>query len=78
MSIEIKQGRLYRSNDGEYVYNVFSYQKGDPTMVLDIHNKNLESIITKPRYSVEQFQNQLNIGTIVEFQDNEIIGKLDE
>lgn len=75
MSIEVKQGHLYRSADGEYIYNVFSYVPGYDTMILDILNSNLETIASRPQYLVSEFQKQLDSGTIVEFQEGEWIGK---
>jgi hypothetical protein len=75
MSIELKQGLILKSSDGEYVYNIYSYQEGHPTMQLDILDKHLATVASKPNYSVEQFKTQIEAGTIVEFQPDEMIGQ---
>lgn len=69
MSIEIKQGQLFRSSDKEFVYNIFMYSPESPTMVVDILNNEFGSITTKNEYSVEEFRKQIEYGTIVEFCD---------
>ena len=45
-----------------------------PTMIVDVLNKNLETIVTKT-WVVKDFLEQINIGTIIPFQEKEIIGK---
>lgn len=76
MTTEIKQGQLYRSNDGEYVYNIFAYDPDHDTMIVDILNSNLETIATKPEYPVALFKEQLERLTIVSFRNDELIGGL--
>ena len=76
MTCEIKQGQLYRSNDGEYVYNIFAYDPDHDTMIVDILNSNLETIATKPEYPVSLFQDQLKRETIINFREDEPIGGL--
>jgi hypothetical protein len=78
IELELKQGLILKSNDGEYVYNIYSYSPDSETMILDILNRNLETIATKNRYSVELFKHQINVGTIVPFKDDEMIGTIDE
>lgn len=74
MSIELKQGLILKSSDGEYVYNIFSYSPGCETMTLDILDKHLSTVATKNNYPVESFMAQIDSGTIIPFMDYETIG----
>lgn len=78
MLIELKQGLMLKSSDGEYIYNIYSYSPDSETMVLDILDRNLNTLVTKNQYSVAQFLLQIKSGTIVEFEDNEVIGQSNE
>lgn len=75
MTIELKQGLLLKSNDDEFVYNIYSYSPECETMVLDILNKQLSTIVTKNDYSVQSFKEQIEAGTIVNFKETDVIGK---
>lgn len=74
MTIEIKEGSILKSSDGEYVYNIYSYSPNNPTMVVDILNRNLETIATKT-WTVKDFQGQIDAGTIISFKEGEVIGE---
>lgn len=74
MTVKIKQGMLLKSFDEEYVYNIYSYSPLHPIMVVDVLNKNLETIATKT-WDVKDFLEQISVGTIIPFQEKEIIGK---
>lgn len=78
MTIELKQGLILKSNDGEYVYNIYLFNPESETMVLDILDKNLNTVATKNQYSVALFRQQIESGTIVAFKDDEIIGAPNE
>lgn len=71
---EIRNGALLRSNDGEYVYNIYEYEPGYITMTVMILNGQLETIATKYDYPVAVFQSQIDSGTIVDFGKDEIVG----
>ena len=73
MSITLKQGLILKSTDGEYVYNIFSYNPNEEIMVVDILNRQLETLATR-KWKREDFQNQVDSGTIVAFKDDELIG----
>lgn len=72
--INLHQGLILKSSDGEYVYNIFRYEDGDDTMTVDILNRNLETLATR-RWDKAGFQKQIDSGTIVEFKEGEIIGE---
>lgn len=78
MTIELKQGLILKSNDGEYVYNIYSYSPGDDTMILDILDSKLNTVASKNEYSVQSFNQQIEAGTIVSFRDDELIGRPNE
>lgn len=73
MSITLKQGLILKSSDGEYVYNIYSFNPNEETMVVDILNRQLETLATR-NWKKEDFQKQVDAGTIVEFKDDELIG----
>lgn len=73
MSITLKQGLILKSSDGEYVYNIYSYNPNEEIMVVDILNRQLETLATR-NWKKEDFQKQVDAGTIVEFKDDELIG----
>lgn len=73
MSITLKQGLILKSSDGEYVYNIYSYNPDEEMMVVDILNRQLETLATR-NWKKEDFQKQVDAGTIVEFKDDELIG----
>lgn len=74
MSITLKQGLMLKSPDGEYVYNIYSYNPNEKTMIVDILNRHLETVATR-NWEVEDFQKQIDWGTIIEFKEDEIIGE---
>jgi hypothetical protein len=78
MSIELKQGLILKSNDGEYVYNIYSYSPDEDTMILDILDQDLNTVTTKNQYSVALFKQQIEAGTIVAYRDDEFIGRANE
>ena len=71
--INIHEGLILKSIDGEYVYNIFSYNPNEEVMIVDILNRQLETLTTR-KWKKEEFQKQIDSGTIVEFKDNETIG----
>ena len=73
MTVKIKQGLIVKSSDGEFVYNIFSYHPDSEKMTVDVLNRNLETIATR-RWVVEDFQKQIDNGTIVGYKDDEWIG----
>lgn len=73
MSITLKQGLILKSSDGEYVYNIYSFNPNEETMVVDILNRQLETLATR-NWKKEDFQKQVDSGTIVEYKDDELIG----
>lgn len=73
MSITLKQGLILKSSDGEFVYNIYSFSKNEEIMVVDILNRNLETLATR-KWLKEDFQKQIDAGTIIAFKDDEIIG----
>lgn len=73
MSITLKQGLILKSSDGEYVYNIYSYNPDEEIMVVDILNRQFETLATR-NWKKEDFQKQVDAGTIVEFKDDELIG----
>lgn len=73
MSITLKQGLILKSSDGEFVYNIYSFSKNEEIMIVDILNRNLETLATR-KWSKEDFQKQIDAGTIIAFKDDEIIG----
>jgi hypothetical protein len=104
MTISLKQGMILKSSDGEYVYNIFSfnatkekvedidtdilyrsyvynfYSYGNSNilekevMTVDILNRNLEFIASR-KWLKEDFQKQIDNGTIIEFKKGEVIGE---
>ena len=74
MSITLKQGLILKSSDCEYVYNIYSYNPDEETMIVDVLNRNLETLATR-RWDIAGFQEQIDSGTIVEFKAGEIIGE---
>ena len=77
MTISLKQGLLLKSHDGEYVYNIFSYNPNEPSMIVDILNSQLETL-TSRKWQVKEFQEQIDAGTIVSYKDGELIGPPNE
>ena len=73
MTVKIKQGLIVKSSDGEFVYNIFSYHPDSEKMTVDVLNRNLETIATR-RWLVEDFQKQIDNGTIVSYRDDEWFG----
>lgn len=73
MIIKIKERMILKSSDGEYVYNIYSYSSHNRTMIVDVLNRNLETI-TSRTWEVEDFEKQIEAGTIVPFQEGEVIG----
>lgn len=74
MSITLKQGLILKSLDGEYVYNIFSYSPNEELMIVDILNRNLETLATR-YWKVVDFQEQIDMGTIIEFEKDEYFGE---
>jgi|PlaIllAssembly_1097288.scaffolds.fasta_scaffold00009_27 hypothetical protein len=74
MAITLKQGLILKSSDGEYVYNIFNFHDDEDMMTVDVLNRNLESLASR-QWSKENFQKQIDNGTIVEFKEGEIIGE---
>ncbi len=74
MTIQIKQGLILKSSDEEYVYNIFAYTENSESMIVDILNKNLETIATR-KWLVKDFKEQLELGTIIEFKEGDTIGE---
>lgn len=74
MSIMLKQGLILKSSDGEYVYNIFRYEDGDDTMTVDILNRHLETLATR-QWDKADFQKQIDAGTIIEFNEGDVIGE---
>lgn len=73
MSINLKQGLLLKSSDGEYVYNIYSYTPGVDAMIVDILTPQLETI-TSRQWSALDFKKQIEAGQVVEFAEDEMIG----
>ena len=73
MTVQIKQGLILKSSDDEYIYNIFSYVSNEEKMTVDILNRNLETLATR-QWRVEEFQKQIDNGTIIAFKDDEWIG----
>jgi hypothetical protein len=74
MSISLKQGLILKSSDGEYVYNIFNFHDDEDIMTVDVLNRNLESLASR-QWSKENFEKQIDNGTIVEFKEGELIGE---
>lgn len=74
MPITLKQGLMLKSSDGEYVYNIYSYNPNEELMIVDVLNRHLETLATR-NWKVEDFQKQIDSGTIIEFKEDEIIGE---
>lgn len=74
MAITLKQGLILKSSDGEYVYNIFNFHEDADTMIVDVLNRNLETLASR-QWSKENFQKQIDNGTIIEFKEGEIIGE---
>lgn len=74
MSITLNQGLILKSSDGEYVYNIFTHSPDEKTMTVDILNRNLETIATR-QWDVLDFQKQIDSGTIIEFEEGDVIGE---
>ncbi len=74
MPITLKQGLILKSLDGEYVYNIYYYNPNEELMIVDILNRNLETLATR-NWKVVDFQKQIDSGTIIEFKEDEIIGE---
>lgn len=74
MSIILKQGLLLKSADGEYIYNIYSYNPDETHLSVDILNRQLETIATRV-WGIEDFQRQIDAGTIVNFEKDETIGQ---
>lgn len=72
--IKLKQGLILKSSDGEYVYNIFTYSPDEKTMTVDILSRNLETIATR-QWDVLDFQKQIDSGTIIEFEEGDVIGE---
>ena len=77
MSIEIKEGLILKSADGEFVYNIYSLSKEQDLVIVDILNSRLETITTR-RWTINVLQDQIDRGTIIEFKPDEMIGMVDE
>lgn len=73
MTIEIKQGLLLKSSDNEYIYNISSLDEKNEKMEVTILNRKLETIASR-WWSISEFKNQLNAGTIVAIEEGEILG----
>ncbi len=74
MTITLKEGLILKSSDGEYVYNIFSIDEIAGTMTVDVLNRHLETLASR-QWLKENFQKQIDNGTIVEFKEGEIIGE---
>lgn len=74
MAFTLKEGLLLKSCDGEYVYNIFAFHPDCDTMTLDIMDANLSSVTTKYNYPVKLFMDQIKVGTIVPFKEDEGLG----
>jgi len=72
--INLKQDLILKSIDGEYVYNIFSYNPNEEIMIVDILNRNLESLTTR-KWKTDDFQKQIDSGTIIEFKEGKTIGE---
>lgn len=57
-----------------YVYNFYSYILEKEVMTVDILNRNLETLASR-KWLKEDFQKQIDNGTIVEFKEGEVIGE---
>ena len=74
MSITLKQGLILKSSDGEYVYNIYSCNPDEETVIVDVLNRNLETLATR-QWDKADFQKQIDAGTIIEFNEGDIIGE---
>ncbi len=68
MSELLSDNTLFKSVDGQYIYNVVNYQPTEKHFTLEVLTANLEFIEAIKDYTVFDFTNQMLQGHIVNYR----------
>lgn len=62
----LEDGKMFKSFDDEYSYRIYEYSPNNLTMMVDILDKDLNSIASR-KWNVNEFTKQLKNETILEY-----------